>query len=415
MPLTYVLIGAGLAGAHAAQAIRERDAEGRIIVVGAEAEPPYNRPDLSQGYLLGTRPVEEVYWRPEGFYQDQRIELILDDCAEQLDADRRTVTLEGGRMLQYDRLLLAMGGRACNLEQVPGSNLANIYTLRTLADATALRNAAPGAQRAVVVGGGFIAAEAGAALTRLGLRVTLVFPEDTLLQRALGDLAGRWLGDYFTARGVTLVPRAQVAAFVGADQALRAVALGSGREVPADLAVLGVGITLNTRLAEQAGLELDRGLGGGVVVDAYLRTARPEIYAAGDIAAFDSTVYQRRMRLEHWDHACRSGQTAGHNMAGAEESYAELPRFCLNAFDLNVEAYGDLCQWDEVLPRVPLEPGDGQPALVLFYLQRSVLKGALVINPPERYLEPVQLLLKMKPMLTAADRERLADPGAPIA
>ena len=152
-----------------------------------------------------------------------------------------------------------------------------------------------------------------------------------------------------------------------------------------------------------------------MVVDAYLRTARPEIYAAGDIAAFDSTVYQRRMRLEHWDHACRSGQTAGHNMAGAEESYAELPRFCLNAFDLNVEAYGDLCQWDEVLPRVPLEPGDGQPALVLFYLQRSVLKGALVVNPPERYLEPVQLLLKMKPMLTAADRERLADPGAPIA
>lgn len=415
MPFTYVLIGAGPTGAHAARAIRERDAEGRIIVVGAEPERPYNRPDLSQGYLLGTRPVEEVYWQPEGFYQDQRIELILDDGAEQLDADRRTVTLAGGRMLQYDRLLLAMGGRACNLEQVPGSNLANIHTLRTLADATALRNAAPAAQRAVIVGGGHISAEAAAALARLGVRVTMVFPEDAPLQRALGDLAGRWLGDYLMARGVTLVPRAQVAAFVGAEQALRAVSLASGREILADLAVLGVGITLNTRLAEQAGLELDRNLGGGVVVDAYLRTARPEIYAAGDIAAFYSTVYQRRMRIEHWDHACRSGQTAGHNMAGAEESYAELPHFCLRVFDLDIQVYGDLYQWDEVLPRVPLEPGEGQPALVLFYLQRSVLKGALVIDPPDHYLEPVQLLLKMKPMLTAADRERLADSGAPIA
>jgi 3-phenylpropionate/trans-cinnamate dioxygenase ferredoxin reductase subunit len=425
MARSYVLIGGGLASARAAEAIRERDPGGRITLVAAERELPYNRPDLSKGYLLGKRPLEKVFFKPKGvadaaaFYRERDIDVALATPAIQLDRGAHTVTLDDGRMLNYDRLLLATGGRARRLDNLPGSNLPDLYYLRTLEDANALRlEATGGPRRAVVIGGSFIGAEVASALAQLGHETTLVMPQRLILERALGERAAQFVTERFRRAGVTILSGARPEAFLGADQRLTGVRLDGGAELPADLVALGVGLELNTELARQAGLALDERL-GGVEVDEQLRTSDPDIYAAGDIAAYQSPLYGRRMRIEHWDHARQSGRQAGLNMAGDEAPYDALPYFYSDLFDLDLQAYGDLYQWDEVLARGPAEPGAapaaGQPALMQFYLYRDVLRGVLAVNPPDYHsLDPLHEPLKRQPVLGRAERERLADTAIPL-
>jgi 3-phenylpropionate/trans-cinnamate dioxygenase ferredoxin reductase subunit len=425
MAVTYVLIGGGLASARAAEAIRERDAEGQVVIVGREPELPYNRPDLSKGYLLGKRPLAKVYFKPkafadaQAFYRERNIEVVTNNAAVELDAGERRVRLADGRVLGYDRLLLATGARPRTLD-LPGAQLANIFYLRSLADADALRAAVSAvsaspqeARQAVVVGGGFIGAEAAAGLTMLGLQVTLVLRDKVLLERALGAQAGRTLTDYFVQHGVRVLTGVTAAAFEG-DEQLRSVMLGTGEVLPAGLAVVGAGVVPDVDLARQAGLDLALGPGGGVNVDEYLRTSRPEIYAAGDVAAFASPLYGRRMRIEHWDHARQSGRVAGLNMAGAGQAYTALPYFYSDLFDLDLQAYGDLYEWDEVVSRGPVDL-TAKPGLTQFYLYRNVVKGVLYINPPDDgSLDALRALVQQMPALDEAGRARLADAAAPL-
>jgi 3-phenylpropionate/trans-cinnamate dioxygenase ferredoxin reductase subunit len=405
---TYLIIGAGLAGGRAAEAIRERDAQGRIVLVGSEPFLPYHRPHLSKKYLMGKRPLEKVFFKPRGFYDERQIETLTGRTAVKLDPAAHRATFDDGRTLQYDRLLLATGAEPRRLN-ITGNDLPGIHYLRTLPDSDELREAMTSSNSAAIIGGGFIGAEVASAFAQSDVNTTMLLREDLLLRRAVGELVGRFLTNYFTNRGVAVRTEVNVDAFVGAER-LEGVRLASGEVVRADTAAVGVGVTPRVALAQEAGLSIEN---NGVAVNEYLQSDDRDIYAAGDIAAFWSPLYRRRMRIEHWDVARQQGRTAGLNMAGTQEPWDDLPYFYSDLFDLDIQAYGDLFEWDEVLQRGPTDPS-AHPALTVFYLQRDQLRGALVINPAEGQLDAVQALLKTVPTLSDADRARLTDVAVPL-
>jgi 3-phenylpropionate/trans-cinnamate dioxygenase ferredoxin reductase subunit len=405
---TYLIVGAGLAGARAAEALRERDTSGRIVLVGDEPYLPYHRPHLSKKYLMGKRPLERVFFKPPEFYAERHIETLTGRTAIGLNPQAHEVTLNDGSVWRYDRLLLATGAEPRRLN-IPGNDLAGIYYLRTIPDSDELRAAMAQSQQAAIIGGGFIGAEVASAFAQSGVHTTLLFREDLLLSYHVGPIVGRFLTDYFTQKGVTIRPGVNVDAFIGDDR-LRGVRLASGEIIPADTAVVGAGVIPRIALAHQAGLAIEH---NGVAVDEYLQSSDADIFAAGDMAAAWSPLYHRRMRIEHWDVARQQGRIAGLNMAGDRVPWSELPYFYSDLFDLDIQAYGDLFQWDDVIQRGPADPS-ARPALTVFYLYQNQLRGALVINPAEGQLEAIQALLKTVPTLSAADRARLADPTMPL-
>jgi 3-phenylpropionate/trans-cinnamate dioxygenase ferredoxin reductase subunit len=408
---TYVIIGAGLAGGRAAEAIRERDASGRIVLVGSEPFLPYHRPHLSKKYLMGKRPLEKVFFKPREFYDERKIEMLTGRTAVALAPQAHQVTLDDGTSLHYDRLLLATGAAPRQLD-IAGGDLEGVHYLRTIPDSDALRAAMANSKKVAIVGGGFIGAEVASAFAQHNVETTMLLREDLLLRRAVGDVVARFLTDYFKQKGVDIRTDVNVDAFIGnsGQGRLEGVRLASGEVIPADTAAVGVGVAPRIALAQEAGLKVEN---NGVAVNEYLQSSDPDTYAAGDIAAFWSPLYHRRMRIEHWDVARQQGRTAGLNMAGANQPWDDLPYFYSDLFDLDIQAYGDLFEWDEALQRGPADPA-GHPALTVFYLQKNQLRGALVINPAEGQLDAVQALLKPVPTLSEADRKRLSDPAQPL-
>jgi len=340
----YVIVGAGLAGAKAAEALRDGGFAGQVVLVGAEHERPYERPPLSKGYLLGAEPRDKAFVHDESWYAEHDVELRLGVRATGLDPAAHTVTLEPGGPLRYDRLLLATGSRPRRLD-VPGADLAGIRYLRTLPDADDLVADLPAAPRVVVVGGGWIGLETAAAARSHGCEVTVVELDSAPLRRVLGDEVAAVFADLHRSHGVTFHFGSGVAEFRGDGGRLRAVVLTDGTELPADLAIVGVGITPVTELAEAGGLALDN----GVATDAWLRTSDPDVYAAGDVAAVAHPSLGRRIRVEHWANALNGGTAAGRAMLGDPAPYDRIPYFFTDQYDLGMEYSG----W--VPPDAPVE------------------------------------------------------------
>jgi 3-phenylpropionate/trans-cinnamate dioxygenase ferredoxin reductase component len=398
----YLIIGGGLAGALAAANLRKVDAEGSLLLITAEPHLPYSRPPLSKAYLQGKKERQKVFYKSETFYRENDIEVAQGVMATGLDPDGRTVTLDDGRRLQYDKLLLATGGSARRLP-LPGSDLEHVFTLRTLEDSDHIREASGRGRRAVVMGGSFIGAEVSMSLAELGTRVTLIFPESRLMERIMPPAMSDYLRDMYTAHGVHLLP-GTVAERLEGDGKLERVVLDNGQTLEADLCVMGVGIELNTDLARQAGLDLNDE--GAVLVDEYLRTGDPNIYAAGDIAAWNDLTFQRRLRVEHWDVARNTGARAGRNMAGEEEPYTELPYFFSDMFDLSLEVWGNLDRWDETVKRGSLDEG----SFAFYYFDEGQLTGVLAVERPDDERAPMQDLVRQRPMATDV-AAALADPA----
>lgn len=395
--IDYLLIGGGLANAQAARTIREARPSGRVAIVTSEPELPYNRPPLSKGYLQGQESRESTRVKPQKFWDDQKIEIITERTATGIDRQAHVVTFDDGRVRRYGKLSLATGSEPRKLD-VPGAGLPGIYYLRTIADAAALRAAAASAKRIVVVGAGFIGTEVAASLARGGAEVTMLMAGEVILARQIGPLAGQYLMKYCEARGVKFLSDAAVDSFIGTKQ-LAGLKLKNGHEIDGDLAVIGVGVAPRTTLAGAAGLSL----GKGVLVDAYLRTSDPDIYAAGDLADFMDERYGHRFRIEHWDHAKATGKTVGVNMAGGAEKFDHLPYFFSDLFDLGLEAWGDMYQTDEVIERPA--PVGGHPAW--FYLYRGRLCAALLINGDKTEQHVLQELLRQKPEFTGDVKRQL--------
>jgi 3-phenylpropionate/trans-cinnamate dioxygenase ferredoxin reductase subunit len=385
----YIIVGGGLTGGRACQGIRRVDKEGTAVLVAAEDHVPYERPALSKGYLTGKEGLDHVYVKEEDYYAQNQIDLLRGVRVVQIDRAAHSVTLDDGRTLGYEKLLLATGSHARRLP-IPGSDLPGVRTLRTIEDSDAIRQAAGGGKRALVVGGSFIGSEVAASLAQLGAHVTMVFPEARLLERVIPEEMSSYLHDKYASYGARILSRTRPQRFEGFASVGR-VTLDNDQALDVDLVVTGVGVRLNTELAREAGLEM--GERGEVIVDEFLRTSDPDIYAAGDIAAWPDPTYGKRLRVEHWDVAFRQGMHAGRNMAGEERPYETLPYFFSDLFDVSLEVWGDLTAWDRTVRRGAVESG----SYAFYYFDGGQLTGVLAVGRPDGERKPMQALVKARP------------------
>jgi NADPH-dependent 2,4-dienoyl-CoA reductase/sulfur reductase-like enzyme len=365
----YIIIGAGLGGVSAIEGIRQVDARGSILLLGREKDAPYDRPPLTKQLWNGTKRVEEVWLHDQEFYRTHNVVLRLGAAVEAVDVARHSVRDTSGNTLQYERLLLTTGGRPNRLV-IPGGNLEGLFYYRTLADYRRLRGAAVEGRSALVIGGGFIGSEIAAALRTNNLSVSMLFPSSRLVSRVFPEALGRYLTGYYQAKGVQIlsgdVPLAITREGTGYLTKTR-----SGREVRTDLVVIGVGISPEIALASAAGLQT----GDGVIVNEYLQTSHPDVYAAGDAASFPEAVLGRT-RIEHWDNALAQGKHAGRNMAGAREPFTYLPFFFSDLFEFGYEAVGRIDSRMETYADWQEEHKTG----VIYYLEQGHVRGAMMCN-----------------------------------
>jgi 3-phenylpropionate/trans-cinnamate dioxygenase ferredoxin reductase subunit len=325
----YLLIG-GFAAGHCATALREEGADGSILVVGREPDPPYERPPLSKDYLRGEAERENAYVQPTSWYEENDVELLVRTSVTGLDVGEHVAKLSSGDEVRFGQALLATGANVRRL-RVDGGELEGIHYLRTLGNSDSIRADAQEADQVVLIGGSYIGTEVAASLTTMGKKCAILMQEEVTLERAFGKEVGRFFQGILEERGIEIHGEDELERFEGSDGRVRKVVTKSGRELDADLVVIGAGVMPDVTLAKSGGLEI--GEAGGVLVSARLE-ACPDVYAAGDMAEYDSVVHGRRMRIEHWDVAFNQGRTAALNMLGRNVAYEDIPYF-----------FSDLADW----------------------------------------------------------------------
>jgi len=397
---TFVIVGASLTGAKAAETLREEGFDGRVLLLGAEDERPYERPPLSKDYLRGEAGRETIYVHDEGFYAAHDIELRLGRAAVGLDTSARELALDDGEQLHYDRLLLATGARARRLP-VPGRGLDGVLYLRSVQDSDALRERLDRGGSVVVVGAGWIGAEVAASARQRGLDVTVVDPLDVPLERVLGTEVGAAYRDIHTDHGVQMLMGTGVEAFEGATSVER-VRTSDGRALECDFVVVGVGVQPRAELAQQAGIAVDN----GILVDEHLQTSAPGVFAAGDVANAHHPFYGERICVEHWANALRQGPVAARAMLGHADAYDELPYFFSDQYDVGMEYAGFVRTWDRVVFR-------GDPAsreFLAFWIVENRVVAGMNLNVWD-VTDPIQRLIRAR---IEVDDRHLADPGIPL-
>jgi 3-phenylpropionate/trans-cinnamate dioxygenase ferredoxin reductase subunit len=397
---THVIVGASLTGAKAAETLREEGFDGRVVLIGAEDERPYERPPLSKDYLRGEVGREKVYVHDERFYAQHEIELRLGREAVRLDTSARELELDDGARLRYDRLLLATGAQPRRLA-IPGSDLEGVMYLRTVENSDALRERLDRGGSVVVVGAGWIGAEVAASARQRGLDVTVVEPTAVPLERVLGAELGAVYRDIHTDQGTKMLMGTGVEAFEG-DNAVERVRTTDGRVLGCDFAVVGVGVEPRIGLAARAGLGVDN----GVLVDEQLETSAPGVFAAGDVANAHHPFYGERIRVEHWANALNQGPAAARNMLGQGVPYERLPYFFSDQYDVGMEYSGFARDWDRVVFR-------GDPAsreFIAFWLVGDRVVAGMNVNVWD-VNDDVQRLIREA---AAVDDRRLADPEVPL-
>jgi 3-phenylpropionate/trans-cinnamate dioxygenase ferredoxin reductase subunit len=369
----HLLIGGGLASGNCARWLREAGGEGSILLVGREPDLPYNRPPCSKGYLRGQESREEVLFRPAEWYEEQRIETLTRVSVMKLDLDGRRAELSDRQAVTFDKALIATGANVRRMA-VPGCELSGIHYLRTLGNSDAIREHAAG-KRVVLIGGSYIASEVAASLTELGSSCTLVMIEPVVLSRGFGEQAGRFFQSRLEEHGITVHGDDELDRFEGVDGRVTKVITKGGLELDADAVIVGTGVNPDVMLARNAGLAVgDR---GGVLVDSRLETQVPGIYAAGDIAEYDSVAHHRRLRIEHWDVAFNMGKTVGLNMLGRDQPHDVVPYFFSDLSDwASLEYVGPAEQWDREVLRGSIEAGE----FSLWYLDGGRVAAALSVG-----------------------------------
>jgi 3-phenylpropionate/trans-cinnamate dioxygenase ferredoxin reductase subunit len=403
----HLLIGGGLAGASCAQALRDQGAAGSILLVGRELDAPYHRPPLSKGYLQGTESRASTFFKDPEWYAQHEIELLTRCSAMKLDPHTRTVKLSTREEVSFDKALLATGANVRRLN-APGAELDGIHYLRTLPNSDTIRKDAAG-KRVVLIGGSYIGCEVAATLTELGSACAILMMEPVALSRTFGERAGRFFQDRLEHHGIEVHGGDQLERFEGADGRVTHVVTKNGLSLEADAVIIGAGVAPEVTLARGAGLELADG--GGVHVSAQLESSVPGIYAAGDIAEYESVVHEgRRIRVEHWDVASEHGKTVAANMLGRNRAHDVVPYFFSDLSDwASLEYVGPASDWDHEAVRGSLDDGE----FSIWYLENGRLAAALSVGRSDD-LEHARRLIKDRIDLSGREHA-LADSSTDLA
>jgi 3-phenylpropionate/trans-cinnamate dioxygenase ferredoxin reductase subunit len=388
MAQKHVILGASLAGATAAITLREEGADGDVILIGAEPQPPYERPPLSKAYLRGEEPFDKALVRPATFYAEHGIQTMFGTRATRIDPSARLVELEDHRRVPFDVLLIATGGRNRRVS-IPGVDLDGIYGLRTVQDADRIRAEMIAGRRAVVVGMGFIGSEVAASLRQKGLDVAVIDPSKTPLFRVLGEDVGQTIAKLHRDHGVRMIFEDTVAAFEGT-QRVGCVVTKGGLRLECDFAVVGIGIEPAVEALGDSGIQLDN----GVVVNQYCQTNISGIYAAGDVANHYHPVFDRRIRVEHWQNAIKQGAAAARNMLGQRIAYDEIHWFWSDQYDANLQYAGFHTTWQQLVVRGRLDSG----SFLACYVNEGRIDAAVGLNRAKDVRRVMPLIKARRPV-----------------
>jgi 3-phenylpropionate/trans-cinnamate dioxygenase ferredoxin reductase component len=381
--------------------LKQKKFGGEIVLIGEEPWLPYQRPPLSKKFLAGEMPAERLYVKPPSFYEDPSITVQLDTRVERIDRGEQILYCAGGAEVRYDRLILALGARVRRLPPVPGGSLSGVHYLRTVGDVERIRAGLSHGCRLVIVGAGYIGLEVAAVASQLGARVTVVEMQDRVMKRVVAPPVSAFYEQEHRRHGVELLLGTGLAGFSG-DERVSAVALAGGREIPADLVVVGIGIVPNVELAADAGLET----GDGIVVDERCRTADPHIYAIGDCTLHPNPLLGRHVRLESVQNALEQARTAAANLCGEDIRYTEVPWFWSDQYDLKLQIAGLSQGYDRTVLRG--DPADRKFSCI--YLEGERILAVDAINRPKDFLQAKKLIAER----SALDLDRLADPAAEL-
>jgi 3-phenylpropionate/trans-cinnamate dioxygenase ferredoxin reductase component len=401
---SFVIVGGGMAGGLAAQTLREEGFEGKIILLGQEPNPPYERPPLSKDYLQGKADRDSIFVHPEPWYAEHAVELALGSAVTSLDPTSRTLTTAAGSQLSYDKLLLATGSKPRRLE-MPGADLDGVYYLRNLEDSDRLKIEFARANRVVIIGAGWIGLETAAAARAAGLEVTLLVSGDLPLEHVLGPEAAPIFDELHRSHGVDLRYRTTAAELTGKHGAAAGVRLSDGTWIEADMIIVGVGVLPRTELAAEASLKIDN----GIIVDEHLRTSDPDVFAAGDIAHAYNPRLGRHIRVEHWANARRQGAVAAKAMLGQDADDVRPSYFFTDQYDLGMEYTGDIgpAGYDQVIFRRYPDPGQ----MIVFWLHEQRIQAGMNINIWDVAEDIERLILSARRF----NADALADPAVPLA
>jgi 3-phenylpropionate/trans-cinnamate dioxygenase ferredoxin reductase subunit len=394
-----------MAAANCARHLREEGGEGEVLLVGREPDPPYNRPPLTKTYMRGEESRAEILFRQDDWFAEQSIEVLTRVSVMKIDPSERVVTLSNKQEIGFDKALLATGSNV-RILHAEGAELDGIHYLRTMRNADAIREELEKTERVAVIGGSYIGTELAASFTKLGKQVEIVMLESVTHERFYGAEVGRYFQDVLTDHGVKVHGGQELERFEGDAGRVRKVVTKAGLEIDCDFVVIGAGVHPELHLAEQAGIETDK----GVLTNRFLETSVPGIYAAGDIAEYDSVVHGSRIRIEHWDVAFNHGKYAALNMLGQQQEYDVVPYFWSDLADwTSMEYVGPASDWDEVWWRGRREDGK----FTAWYVKDSRIAGALTVGRSDD-LAVASRLLKEKTDVGGL-RERIENPDSDIA
>jgi 3-phenylpropionate/trans-cinnamate dioxygenase ferredoxin reductase component len=397
---TFVIIGASLTGAKAAQELRDQGFDGRVVLIGDEQELPYERPPLTKDYLRGEQPREKARVHEEGFYEEHDIELLTGVTVTAVEPAEKRILADGDREFGYDRLLIATGAEPRKID-IAGAGLDGVHYLRTLSDCDALRERLDAGGKVVVIGAGWIGAEFAASARQRGLEVTVIEPAAVPLERVLGNELGTFYRRAHEGHGVEMRMQTGVVAFEGSGS-VAAVRTSEGQSIACDFAVVGVGVIPRTQLAAAAGAKIEN----GVVANQQLRTTLPDVFAAGDVANAWHPFFQKNIRVEHWANALNQGPAAARAMLGQDVSYDRIPYFFSDQYEIGMEYSGYAPEWDEVIYRGAVEDGK----FIAFWLKDQRVIAGMNVNVWD-VNDHVQALIRSRAQVDGAE---LGDPDTPL-
>jgi NADPH-dependent 2,4-dienoyl-CoA reductase/sulfur reductase-like enzyme len=390
----FVILGGGMVAGYAAKQLVEMGLKpGELTILSADTSIPYERPPLSKGFLAGKETEEAIRINPEDFYRKQGIDVKLGCVVSSVDPQHKRLTLKSGGEFGFNKLIIATGARPRTLE-IPGTHLRNLHYLRSLDDSKAIQRSAENVKSAVVIGGGFIGMEVAAVLSQKGIEVTMILSDDRIWKRLFSPQMSSFFEAYYTARGIRFAKNATVAELRG-NETVSSVLLADGQPIACDMVVAGIGVLPATEMLANSGVDI----GDGVMVNEYLETSRPDIFAAGDVANYQDVLFGKRRRVEHWDNAVSQGQYCARALMGERTPFKHVPYFFSDVFDLSYEYWGDSSGADQIVHRGDL----ASKSFSVWWLRQQRLVAAFTMNRPDderdvapRWIEAMQILSASK-------------------